>query len=94
MPKQLQRTDENQTRCWISDQGHVWISWHDDLPSRVRERLRTSQHNLCPACLVTIFVGKVRKRHPEYSNEQALFAGIEIMEDLVEMDFQRRERAR
>jgi hypothetical protein len=48
----------------------------------------------CPACLTAFFTLPVRKRHPEYSYEQALFAAIEVMEDLAEVDFRRRERAR
>jgi hypothetical protein len=28
--------------CWVGDEGHVWISWMDDLPAVVRDRLNAS----------------------------------------------------
>ena len=37
--------------CRLANEGHVWISWYDDLPSNVRRRLRKSVFNICPACL-------------------------------------------
>jgi hypothetical protein len=72
---------ENQTRCWIATEGHLWMEgFFDTLPVAVRQRLRQSPLNLCPACLVTEFMPKVRSQHPQYSRERALFAAIEIME--------------
>ena len=71
----------NQTKCWISTRGHVWMKdFFDSLPVSVRRRLRSSPFNLCSACLVTEFLPKVWPRHPEYSREQALLATIKIME--------------
>jgi hypothetical protein len=89
----LQRDDENQTRCWIASGGHVWMrGYFDKLPLPVRQRLRDSSFNLCPACLLTKFLPKVSRRGQ--SRQQALFAAIEVMEDLLEVDFQRREARR
>ena len=53
--------------------------YFDSLPLSVRQRLRNSPFNLCPACLVTEFLPEVQ-RHSEYSRESALLAAIEIME--------------
>jgi hypothetical protein len=50
----------------------------DDLPPRIRQRLRQSSFNLCAACLTTIYLPKVPKRG--LSHEQALFVAIEIYE--------------
>jgi hypothetical protein len=71
----------NQTKCWIATEGHIWMEgYFDTLPLSIRRRLRDSQFNLCPACLVTEFLPKVRLRHSGYSRVQALFAAIEVME--------------
>jgi hypothetical protein len=71
----------NQTRCWISSSGHIWmVGSFDTLPLSVRRRLRSSPFNLCAACLTTKFMPKARAQHPEYSREKALLAGIEMME--------------
>jgi hypothetical protein len=86
MSKQTKRAasgddDINQTKCWIATSGHIWMNaYFDTLPLSVRRRLRNSPFNLCPACLVTEFMPKVRLRHPGYSHEKALLAGIEMME--------------
>jgi hypothetical protein len=46
--RKLQRDDENQTRCWTADNGHIYMrGYFDSLPPRVRQRLRTSSFNLC-----------------------------------------------
>jgi hypothetical protein len=71
----------NQTKCWIATEGHIWMAdYFDTLPQRVRQRLRQSPFNLCPACLVTKFMPEVRRRHRQYSHEAAPLAAIEIME--------------
>ena len=71
----------NQTKCWIATAGHLWMEhFFDDLPVAVRRRLRNSPFNLCPACLVTEFMPKVRTKHPGYSHERALLVAIETME--------------
>jgi hypothetical protein len=71
----------NQTKCWIATHGWMWMeNYFDDLPVAVRQRLRNSPFNLCPACLVTEFLPEVRRRHGEYTREKALLAAIEIME--------------
>jgi len=53
--------------------------YFDSLPLSVRQRLRNSPFNLCPACSVTEFLPEVQ-RHSKYSRESALLAAIEIME--------------
>jgi hypothetical protein len=69
---------ENQTKCWIATEGHIWMKdYFDTLPPAVRRRLRQSTFNLCPACLVTEFLPKVRSQQ---SREKALFTAIEVME--------------
>jgi hypothetical protein len=50
----------------------------DQLPVRVRERLRSSPHNLCAACLTAFFLPKVRAQHA--TRTRALLAAIDIME--------------
>jgi hypothetical protein len=80
-PKRLQTDSETQVRCWIGDEGHVWIHYYDELPPAVRRRLRQSPFNLCPACLVCTFLPQVRT--PRLTREKALFAAIEIMEAAV-----------
>lgn len=70
---------ENQTKCWIASEGHVWMeSYFDTLPAAVRQRLRQSPFNLCPACLVTEFLPKVRLQ--QQSLERALLIAIAVME--------------
>jgi hypothetical protein len=87
----LQRDDENQTRCWTATEGHIWMNdYFDDLPPRVRQRLRASPFNLCPACLVVYFMPGVHARHREYSRETALLVAIEAMESTVRKKEQRR----
>jgi hypothetical protein len=49
-------------------------------PTRIRQRLRQSPFNLCPACLVTEFLPGVKQQHPGYSREEALLEAIGIME--------------
>jgi hypothetical protein len=45
---------EDQIKCWIASEGHLWMrDYFDRLPPRIRQRLRQSPFNLCPACLVT-----------------------------------------
>jgi hypothetical protein len=53
--------------------------YFDTLPTSVRQRLRQSRYNLCPACLVTEFLPKVQSRSRQ-PREKALFAAIEVME--------------
>ncbi len=72
--------DEMQVRCWTADEGHVWLHVFDTLPPPVRQRLRSSPFNLCPACLVCFFEPQVRKKQPGLSRERALLAAIELME--------------
>lgn len=71
----------NQTKCWIATEGHIWMrGYFDTLPSAVRQRLRQSPFNICPACLVTKFAPKISKVKGSRQPERALFAAIEIME--------------
>jgi hypothetical protein len=78
----LQRDDENQTKCWIATGGHIWMQgYFDTLPPRVRQRLRSSPFNLCPACLVTEFLPRVVPGVQSAGGQQAaLFTAIAIME--------------
>jgi hypothetical protein len=79
----------NQTKCLINTAGHEWMrDFYDTLPSRVRQRLRSSPFNLCAACLQLEVLPKVKAKHRSLSREQALLAAIQIMEAEV------RERAR
>jgi hypothetical protein len=74
-----QNAEINQTYCLIATGGHMWMQgYFDTLPTTVRQRLRASPFNLCPACLVTEFLPKVQSRHR--SRECALMAAIEMME--------------
>ena len=52
----------------------------------VRQRLQASPFNLCPACLVTKFLPKLRRKHPNYSRQKLLFAAIEVMEAQLRQD--------
>jgi hypothetical protein len=79
MKRTKQNTEINQTKCWIATHGWVWMEgYYDTLPASVRRRLRDSLFNLCPACLVTEFLPKVRSRYN--SRDRALIAAIEMME--------------
>jgi hypothetical protein len=81
MTKSIVDDKLEQTRCRISNEGHRWmVGWYDELPPRIRQRLRQSKYNLCAACLVTIYLRKVPKPQRGLSREQALFAAIEIYE--------------
>jgi hypothetical protein len=74
-------TEINQTYCLIATGGHEWmVDYFDTLPVAVRRRLRSSPHNLCPACLVTEALPKLRRKHPSYPREKLLFAAIDAME--------------
>jgi hypothetical protein len=53
--------EAEQVRCMLGDEGHVWISWMDDLSPVVRERLRNASFNICPACLIV----EVGHRRPD-----------------------------
>jgi hypothetical protein len=77
MVVKTQPQEINQTKCWIATGGHIWMrGYFDTLPVVVRQRLRDSPFNLCPACLVTEFLPKVEGA----SRERRLLAAIEIME--------------
>jgi hypothetical protein len=78
--KKFDNDDENQTKCLINTEGHMWMrSYFDDLPKAVRQRLRDSPFNLCPACLQTEVLPRLdRRKYP--NREKALFAAVEIME--------------
>jgi hypothetical protein len=71
----------NQTFCMIATGGHLWMEdYFDDLPVPVRRRLRNSHFNICPACLQIEVLPKLQAKHPNWSLEKLLFAGIESME--------------
>jgi len=73
--------DVNQTFCLIATGGHLWMKgYYDRFPPRVRQRLRESRYNLCPACLETEILPKVQTRFPKYTREAALLAAIVVME--------------
>jgi hypothetical protein len=72
----------NQTKCLINSAGHEWMEdFFDTLPPRVRQRLRASPFNLCPACLQLEVLPRVRKRG--LPREQALFVAVQVMESEV-----------
>jgi hypothetical protein len=74
----------NQTYCLIATGGHLWMEeYFDNLPVPVRRRLRSSPFNICPACLQTEVLPKVRDKHPNWSQEKLLVAAIEVMESEV-----------
>jgi hypothetical protein len=75
-----QNDEIDQVFCMTADEGHVWIHVYDSLPLTVRRRLRNSPFNVCAACLEAFVLPKVQAKHPNWSREKALFAGIEIME--------------
>jgi hypothetical protein len=76
--------EKEQIHCWISSEGHLWMrGYFDTLPSAVRQRLRQSPFNICPACLVTKFAPKISKIKGSRQPERALFAAIEVMEAQV-----------
>ena len=76
------RPDEiKQTKCLIHTSGHIWMKgYFDTLSMAVRRRLRNSPFNLCPACLVTEVLPKVKREHPSYSRQKMLLTAIEVME--------------
>lgn len=83
----MAKDEINQTKCWIATEGSMWMNgYFDSLPARVRQRLRASPFNLCPACLVTEFLPQIRTKHRGYSYEQQLLAAIEIMEAKIRSD--------
>jgi hypothetical protein len=68
---------ENQTKYLINTEGHIWMEgYFDTLPLRVRQRLRSSPFNVCPACLVTEVLPKVLRKYPNYAREKALLVAI------------------
>lgn len=80
---------ENQTMCLINSEGHQWMAgYFDTLPVRVRQRLRSSPYNLCPACLQTKVLPKVQSK-PNTPREKLLLAAIEIMEAEVRRGLKR-----
>jgi hypothetical protein len=81
MKQRAKKNEINQTYCLIATGGHLWMrDYFDDLPLLVRRRLRVSPFNLCPACLQTEVMPKLRRQHPTYSHDKLLFAAIEVME--------------
>jgi hypothetical protein len=83
---------EIQVKCLIGDEGHVWIHHYDALPVVARQRLRDSPFNLCAACLEMFVLPKVRRRHPSYSRNKALFAAIEMMETEIRSSAHQEEK--
>jgi hypothetical protein len=75
---------KNQTFCLIASGGHLWMKGYFDTQAlAVRQRLRSSSFNICPACLVTKVLPKVRRQHRNWPQEKQLIAAIEIMEAQV-----------
>ena len=85
MKQRAKQNDEiNQTFCLIATGGHLWMEgYFDTLPVVVRRRLRSSPCNLCPACLQTEVLPKLRRKQPNAPREKLLFAAIEVMEAAV-----------
>jgi hypothetical protein len=78
-----QNNEIDQVYCLTADQGHIWIHAYDSLPLLVRRRLRNSPFNICAACLEAFVLPEVQAKHPNWSREKLLVAGIEIMETKV-----------
>jgi hypothetical protein len=73
--------DVNQTFCLIATGGHLWMEdYYDRFSPRIRQRLRESRHNLCPACLELFVLPEVQARFPKYTRDAALLAAIVVME--------------
>lgn len=70
----------DQVFCLTADAGHVWMHTYDTLPVSVRRRLRNSHFNGCAACLLSFVLPEMQAKHPNWSREKLLFAGIEEME--------------
>jgi hypothetical protein len=81
-----------QVKCLIGDEGHVWIKNYDALPPAARQRLRESPFNLCAACLVMFVLPEVKRKHPSYTHNKALFAAIEMMEAEVRKEDRKEEK--
>ena len=78
------KNEINQTFCLIASGGHLWMRhYFDSLPLAVRQRLRNSPFNICPACLVTKSLRVMQRQHPNWTRERLLFAAIEAMEAMV-----------
>jgi hypothetical protein len=81
-PNMEQRADVDgrQVKCLISDAGHVWIHYYDELPPVVRRRLAGSEFNICAACLTCEaeeVAAAQRLRTPTVGIYLALIARIE-----------------
>ena len=56
-----------QVKCLTADEGHVWMPSYDQLPPAVRQRLSSSRHNICPACLEIAARNLARERKVKLS---------------------------
>lgn len=66
--------------CLQSTEGSRWMNLHfDALPPAVRERLRESPFNLCPACVADIAYGTGMSG----SAKERMMKAIDIMEEQV-----------
>jgi hypothetical protein len=83
--KRAKDDDEEQVECWIASAGRLWMEgYYDELPLSVQRRLQVSPFNLCPACLVTKFLPKVRKKYPRYSHTKMFLIAIAVMQRQIE----------
>lgn len=84
MAKPVTKDEINQTFCLIATGGHLWMrDFYDNLPVVVRQRLRSSPFNICPACLQIEVMPTVRRQHPNWTRERLLLTAVEIMEAQV-----------
>jgi hypothetical protein len=74
-----------QVYCAIGNEGHVWISHSDRLPSKIRQQLAQSPFNICPACLVCFMEPRVRSLRPDWPREKLLCMGIKVMEEQIRL---------
>ncbi len=82
--KQNAGDEVNQTFCLIATGGHLWMrGYFDNLAVPVRQRLRQSPYNICPACLVLEVLPTVRRAHPNWPREKQLLAAVAAMESEV-----------
>ena len=46
-----------QGKCFVALEGKDFMYVYDNMPTSVRERLKNSPFNICPACVMTEFDG-------------------------------------
>jgi hypothetical protein len=78
MERRAAAEDAKQVKCLTQDAGHVWMHYHDQLPTPVRRRLAASHHNVCAACLTI----EAERREPRPSVATFICVLVEIERQL------------